>query len=40
VTRAQELVVIVGNMRAMAIAVGNNKIAARHSALAERLQGA
>ena len=39
VTRAQELVVIVGNMRAIAMAVGNDKIAERHSALAERLRG-
>jgi len=39
VTRAQELVVIVGNMRAIAIAVGNDRIAVRHSALAERLRG-
>ena len=38
VTRAQELVVIVGNKRALAIAVGNDKIAARHSGLAERLR--
>ena len=39
VTRAQKLVVIVGNMRALAIAVGNDKIADRHSGLAERLRG-
>ncbi|MDH7487267.1 MAG: ATP-dependent RecD-like DNA helicase [Anaerolineae bacterium] len=38
VTRAQELVVIVGNMRAIAMAVGNDKVAERHSALAERLR--
>jgi exodeoxyribonuclease V alpha subunit len=38
VTRAQELVVMVGNRRALAIAVGNDKIADRHTALAERLR--
>ena len=39
VTRAQDLVVIVGNMRALAIAVGNNKIRDRYSGLSERLRG-
>jgi exodeoxyribonuclease V alpha subunit len=37
VTRAKELVVLVGNRRAIAIAVRNNKIAYRHTALARRL---
>ncbi|HEY54654.1 MAG TPA: ATP-dependent RecD-like DNA helicase [Caldilineae bacterium] len=39
VTRAQELVVIVGTQRALGIAVRNDKVAERHSALAERLRG-
>ena len=38
VTRAKELVVIVGNERAIAVAVHNDKVAERHSALAERLK--
>ncbi|NUQ38737.1 MAG: ATP-dependent RecD-like DNA helicase [Caldilineales bacterium] len=38
VTRARELVVIVGTRRALAAAVHNDKVAERHSALAERLQ--
>jgi exodeoxyribonuclease V alpha subunit len=37
VTRARELVVLVGTRRAIAIAVRNNKIMDRHSALARRL---
>jgi exodeoxyribonuclease V alpha subunit len=37
VTRARELVVLVGNRRAIAIAVRNNKIVDRHTALARRL---
>jgi exodeoxyribonuclease V alpha subunit len=37
VTRARELVVLVGTRRAIAIAVRNNKIMARHTALARRL---
>jgi exodeoxyribonuclease V alpha subunit len=37
VTRAQELVVLVGTRQAIAIAVRNNRIAQRHSGLAERL---
>jgi exodeoxyribonuclease V alpha subunit len=40
VTRARRLCVIVGSRRAIAMAVKNDKIAARHSALAERLRGA
>ncbi len=38
VTRARELVVIVGTRRAIAVAVNNDKVAERHSALAERLR--
>jgi exodeoxyribonuclease V alpha subunit len=37
VTRARELVVLVGTRRAIAIAVRNNKIVDRHTALARRL---
>ena len=37
VTRAQSLVVLVGNLRAIAIAVHNDKIAQRNTRLAERL---
>ncbi len=39
VTRAKELVVIVGTRRAVGAAVRNDKVAERHSALAERLRG-
>ncbi len=39
ITRAQELVVIVGTNRALAVAVRNDKVAERHTALAERLRG-
>jgi exodeoxyribonuclease V alpha subunit len=38
VTRAKELVVLVGTKRAIAIAVRNDKIAERHSGLKERLR--
>ncbi|MGC9357261.1 MAG: SF1B family DNA helicase RecD2, partial [Anaerolineae bacterium] len=38
VTRAQELVVLVGNYRAIAIAVHNDKISQRNTKLAERLR--
>ncbi|MEA3336448.1 MAG: ATP-dependent RecD-like DNA helicase [Chloroflexota bacterium] len=38
ITRAKELVVLVGSPRAIAIAVNNNRIADRYSALAERLR--
>jgi exodeoxyribonuclease V alpha subunit len=38
ITRARELCVLVGNNRAMAIAVNNNKVAQRYSALAWRLE--
>ena len=38
VTRAQELVVLVGSYRAIAIAVHNNKTAHRNTRLAQRLQ--
>jgi len=38
VTRARKLVVLVGTPRAVAIAVNNNRIADRYSALAERLR--
>jgi exodeoxyribonuclease V alpha subunit len=37
VTRAKELVVLVGTRRAIGIAVRNSKIAERHTALADRL---
>ena len=39
ITRAKELVVIVGTRRAIAIAVHNDKIAKRHTALDVRLRG-
>lgn len=39
VTRAEKLCVLVGNPKAIAIAVKNNKVAQRHSALAWRLGG-
>lgn len=39
VTRAKELVVLVGTRRAIAIAVHNNRIVDRHSALDTRLRG-
>ncbi len=38
VTRAKELAVLVGQKRAIAIAVGNHTVGQRHSALAERLR--
>ena len=38
VTRARELVVLVGTRRAVGIAVRNNKIAERHTALDTRLR--
>ena len=38
VTRARELVVLVGTKRAISIAVRNDQVAERHTALAERLQ--
>ena len=38
ITRAKELVVLVGTKKAIAIAVRNDQIAQRHTALAERLQ--
>jgi exodeoxyribonuclease V alpha subunit len=38
VTRARELVVLVGSRRAIAMAVKNNRIAERHTALDERLR--
>lgn len=40
VTRARQLCVLVAARRAIAMAVKNDKIAARHTALAERLRGA
>ena len=39
VTRAKQLCVLVGNKKAIAIAVKNNKVAQRWSGLAERLKG-
>jgi exodeoxyribonuclease V alpha subunit len=38
ITRARRLVVLVGMPRAIAIAVNNDRVAQRYSALAERLQ--
>ena len=38
VTRAKELVVLVGMRRAIGMAVRNNKITERHTALAVRLR--
>jgi exodeoxyribonuclease V alpha subunit len=38
ITRAQKMVVIVGTRQAIAMAVKNDKIAARWSALPERLR--
>ena len=37
VTRASQLVVIVGDPKALRIAVGNTKVASRHTRLTERL---
>ena len=37
VTRARELVVLVGNRRAIAIAARNNKVTRRHSGLSTRI---
>jgi exodeoxyribonuclease V alpha subunit len=39
VTRARQLVVLVGTKKAIAIAVRNNRVARRHTALDWRLQG-
>jgi exodeoxyribonuclease V alpha subunit len=39
VTRARKLVVLVGNKRAIAIAVKNNKVTQRYTALDWRLSG-
>jgi exodeoxyribonuclease V alpha subunit len=38
ITRARKLVVLVGSQKALAIAVRNNKTAARYSRLKHRLQ--
>jgi exodeoxyribonuclease V alpha subunit len=38
ITRAKKMVIIVGTRKAIAMAVKNNKIAARWTALSERLQ--
>lgn len=40
ITRARELCVLVGSRRAIGIAVGNNKVAQRYTALDWRLKGA
>jgi exodeoxyribonuclease V alpha subunit len=40
ITRAKDLVVLVGTRRAIAIAVGNNRVAERHSGLSVRLASA
>jgi exodeoxyribonuclease V alpha subunit len=40
VTRARQLVVLVGNKKAIAIAVHNNRIAQRNTRLAQRLESA
>jgi exodeoxyribonuclease V alpha subunit len=37
VTRARELVVLVGSRRAIAIAIHNDKVAQRHSGLSVRI---
>jgi exodeoxyribonuclease V alpha subunit len=37
ITRARRLVVLVGEERALRIAVGNRRVRARHTRLAERL---
>jgi exodeoxyribonuclease V alpha subunit len=37
VTRARELVVLVGAKRAIAIAIRNNKVSRRYSGLSERI---
>jgi len=37
ITRARELVVLVGTRRAIAIAVRNNKVTERHSGLSARI---
>jgi exodeoxyribonuclease V alpha subunit len=39
VTRAKEVVVILGTMKAMAIALKNNEVKARYTRLAERIKG-
>ncbi len=39
ITRAKQLVVLVGTRKAMQIAVNNNKVAERHSGLMQRLKG-
>jgi exodeoxyribonuclease V alpha subunit len=39
VTRARQLVVLVGQPRALALAVNNHEVAARYSGLTERLLG-
>jgi exodeoxyribonuclease V alpha subunit len=38
ITRARQLVVLVGSKRAIAMAVRNDQIAARNTALAERMR--
>jgi exodeoxyribonuclease V alpha subunit len=38
VTRAKKLVILVGTRKALAIAIKNNKVAQRHTALDYRLQ--
>jgi exodeoxyribonuclease V alpha subunit len=38
ITRAKRMVVLVGTPKALAIAVGNNKVETRYSHLSERLQ--
>lgn len=39
ITRAKQLVILVGTRKAMQIAVSNNKVAERHSGLMQRLKG-
>jgi exodeoxyribonuclease V alpha subunit len=39
ITRAKRLVVLVGEERALRTAVGNRRVRARHTRLAERLSG-
>ena len=39
ITRAKQLVILVGTRQALHIAVNNNKVAERHSGLLQRLRG-
>jgi exodeoxyribonuclease V alpha subunit len=39
ITRAKQMVVVVGDRKAVYMAVGNNKVAERYSGLLRRLRG-